>query len=773
MLRVVIFIMFVLLQLNAKEKVVISVLANFGEAQALKSWQPTIDYLQKKLPQYQFNLLPVSFFNLSGLKKLIAEKKVDYFIVNPAVYVDLELSSGVSRILTIVKKENVSQFGSVIITSAKTSIRTIEEIPGHTIAGINRMGFGGWLIGYDEILKHGIDAYKQCPKVSFLSTQNNILKAIVNGNVDVGIIRTGVIEDFIKRKLLKRSDIRVINQYDNNKFPFIRSTRLYPEWAFAEAPHITHNISKDIAAVLLSLPLGSNVAKSADYSEWTTPYDYQPVHRLMKNLHVGPYVNYGKLTLSSLLKRYTIEITSIIFLLLIILSLFLFTIYKKNLRLLKETKQKEKAYRKIELMIHHDSLTELPNRAYIYLHSNEWIHEGADPFSIIFLDLDNFKYINDSFGHRYGDEILKQVALRLQNHTQGKGIVARQGGDEFILMIQSVEEEFMTNFTSELISIIAKPYKIENKEFTVGASAGVASYPQHAQSFDQLLSIVDIAMYEAKKRKNSYFIYSDELNISYHKKVEIEQELRTALAKNELFLVYQPQIGSSGNLHGVETLLRWNSPKLGMIPPDQFISVAEDTGLISDIGHFIIKQALADMQELQESVGKKIQLSINISVKQLIEIDFLDYLKADIQKYGIEPQQLTLEITESLFIEDIDYVLPLLEKISSEGIVLSLDDFGTGYSSLSMLRRLPISELKIDKSFVDEIISNKHDRALIKAIIKMGKEQGMSIVAEGTETKEQIDILKSFGCDIFQGYFYAKPMKKDEFFNQLFMEVCI
>ena len=415
----------------------------------------------------------------------------------------------------------------------------------------------------------------------------------------------------------------------------------------------------------------------------------------------------------------------------------------------------------------HDSLTQLPNRNYLNKYIEKWTEQFSHSFEVLFIDLDNFKNVNDHYGHHVGDEILKEVALRCKSFLSDENLVVRHGGDEFIVLMPHLELKDKEVLMLSLIDLISRPYAVEGLEFNIGSSIGTAQYPKDTDDFEELLSLADIAMYEAKKVKNSYCVFSSVMRESSVLKGEMEQELRNALDKDEFWMVYQPQINTDGSLHGVEALVRWKNEKLGFVSPDKFIAVAEETGIIKNLGNFILLQSLHEIKELKEKLGCSFQLSINISVKQLMGVEFLEQLLWQLNALDFERSALTLEITESLCIEDMEYVVPLLHKIKEEGIELSLDDFGTGYSSLSILRDLPVSELKIDKSFIDEILNKEEDAALVESIISIGKNLKMSTLAEGTETLAQVQKLKSFGCDIFQGYYFSKPLPKKELFTYL------
>lgn len=410
----------------------------------------------------------------------------------------------------------------------------------------------------------------------------------------------------------------------------------------------------------------------------------------------------------------------------------------------------------------HDSLTMLPNRNYLKQEIHHWIYEGAPPFSLYYLDMDHFKSINDSFGHQYGDLLLVEFAKRLKQMVRKDSVVIRQGGDEFLILTYRTDQNEILEHTQRILNEISVAYHVNELSFTVGASIGIARYPEHGSTLDMLLRASDIAMYEAKKQKNSVRFFAPTMQEGYLNRVNLEHALRKALDNKEFFMVYQPQLDTEGNIYGVEALVRWKHPHMGFIPPNEFIPIAEATGLMPKLGHFILTQTLDEMKALQEALDISFQTSINISVKQFMETKFLEKLFHEIESRNVKNIALCLEITESLFIEDVDYILPMLTKIRQMGLSISMDDFGTGYSSLSILRKLPIDELKIDKSFIDTLLNDITAQKMIQNIITIGKNLELFILAEGVEKEEQATLLKTFGCDRLQGFLYAKPMPSDE-----------
>ena len=451
-----------------------------------------------------------------------------------------------------------------------------------------------------------------------------------------------------------------------------------------------------------------------------------------------------------------VKILLIVILLFISVLSLIYWLFKK-ISMADIEKKKELIYQ-----AQHDILTNLPNRKYMYENVDPWIEKHKNKYDVLYIDLDNFKNINDKFGHTIGDEILIEVAKRLRLFFNSDDMLIRQGGDEFIVLKECLNENKVEANFIRLINTISEVYYIKNKEFRIGMSVGIAQYPHDAQNIEELLSLADTAMYEAKKIKNSYCFFSEKLRHISVMKTDIEQELRGAIEKDELWMVYQPQINSDGTIYGVEALVRWQNAKLGFVGPDKFIAVAEESGLMRELGEFIIRTSLREINKIKKDLDVDFSLSINISVIQIMESDFLSNILEFIEYENFDKFMLTLEITESLSIEDLDEVLPILHSIRKEGIEISLDDFGTGYSSLSVLKELPVNELKIDKSFVDEILYDESEKVLVQSIINIGKNFGMKTLAEGVESIEQVEILRDAKCDIFQGYYYSKPLLKDD-----------
>lgn len=416
--------------------------------------------------------------------------------------------------------------------------------------------------------------------------------------------------------------------------------------------------------------------------------------------------------------------------------------------------------RELEFQANHDALTSLPNRNYLISTFDEWVRDKPE-FSFLFIDLDRFKGINDSFGHSVGDGILVELAKRFQANTKHNELMVRHGGDEFVLLTAGSDRDQNEQRAGVLIYQACDNIRAFNMTLSPGCSIGIARFPEHGTRLDELLRAADIAMYEAKKKRNSVAIFRPSLEENYLQRLMVEQLLRGAEERGEIYMTYQPQINAAGKLHGVEALVRWRHPELGLIPPDQFVGIAEQSGGMGKLGAYLIDQSLSQIQTLRQSYKMNFKLSINISLRQFAEADFAEYLLVKLRDTSMPAHAVCVEITENLFIEDFDHLRGVLEILHSAGIRIALDDFGTGYSSLSVLRHLPIDELKIDKSFVDNIISDDASLKMVKNIINIGHIYGMAILAEGVETLEQMRMLEDCGCDLFQGYLFARPMTID------------
>jgi diguanylate cyclase (GGDEF)-like protein/PAS domain S-box-containing protein len=433
--------------------------------------------------------------------------------------------------------------------------------------------------------------------------------------------------------------------------------------------------------------------------------------------------------------------------------------------------EKKKKDEEIRKLAETDALTGLYNKLYFKEKLDILItqsNEKLDKFGLLFIDLDNFKEINDTLGHFTGDTILIDFSKRLKRVINKDDLLSRFGGDEFTLLVKRYKTRYdLLALSKKILDMLNKPFIINNNELYLSASIGIAEYPLNGKESNVLIKNADIAMYKAKENiDNEYKIgfYSDDMKAIIEERFTISNYLRKAIENKELSLHYQPIIQIDNNeIIGAEALLRWNNHKLGTVPPNKFIPIAENTGLIHSIGIWVLESVCKQINSWKEKGLKLIPISINISVKQLENRQFTRNIRRILNDYNIDTRYIEFEITESVSAGDMDIIAKTIKELSGIGIKILMDDFGTGYSSLNMLKNLYIDKLKIDKVFIDDIIKNVDDNKMIKAIILMAKTFNLKIVAEGIETQMQLDFLKELGCDFGQGYLFSKPVDSNSF----------
>lgn len=423
-----------------------------------------------------------------------------------------------------------------------------------------------------------------------------------------------------------------------------------------------------------------------------------------------------------------------------------------------------RAEKRVNHLAYHDPLTDLPNRqrfADQLEHSTDVARRRGQPLALLFLDLDRFKLINDSLGHGAGDLLLQSVAQRLIACVRKGDVVGRLGGDEFTLIVEGVASaQEAALIAQKVLVVLAEPFMLDSREVFVTASIGIALYPFDGADHGTLLKNADVAMYRAKEHgRNNYQFYTAEMSARAMERLALENDLRRALERNEFLLHYQPQVHlASGDIIGLEALIRWHHPELGLVPPADFISPAEETGLIVPIGEWVLFSACQQARAWQDAGHREVRVAVNLSGRQLKQRDLVDTVRGVLSDTGLEPKWLELELTESSIMQNDKLTRSTLWELHDMGVRLSIDDFGTGYSSLSYLKRFPIDTLKIDRSFVRDITTDPDDAAIATAIIAMAHNLKLEVVAEGVETAEQRQFLQDRGCDSIQGYLISRPV---------------
>ncbi|HEY9527364.1 MAG TPA: EAL domain-containing protein, partial [Anaerolineales bacterium] len=430
----------------------------------------------------------------------------------------------------------------------------------------------------------------------------------------------------------------------------------------------------------------------------------------------------------------------------------------------KMTQQVETAKAQLDHLAHHDVLTGLPNRMLLQdrlSHAIELARRQGRQFAMLFMDLDRFKHINDSLGHAVGDQLLQSVARRLMRCMRHSDTVSRQGGDEFVVLLSTIKHPDDAAISAQkILAALAVPHLIGELELHVSVSIGISIYPEDGRDAETLIKSADTAMYQAKENgRDNYKFFEQTMNTRAVQRQSIEVGLRRALERHEFVLHYQPKINLYSNLIvGVEALIRWQHPERGLMPPLQFLPIAEDCGLILPIGRWVLREACLQAQTWMRAGLRPITIAVNTSALEFNATDFLENIRATLDDTGLEPRYLELELTESVLMRDAEFTDSILHGLAGLGVKLAIDDFGTGYSSLSYLRQFPIDTLKIDQSFVSRITSSPDDATIVSAVINMGKSLKLRVIAEGVETPEQRTFLLAQHCDEGQGYYFSYPI---------------
>lgn len=427
----------------------------------------------------------------------------------------------------------------------------------------------------------------------------------------------------------------------------------------------------------------------------------------------------------------------------------------------------------IQHLINYDSLTGLPNRTLLHDRLSFSISQASrdrKPLGVLMLDLDRFKHINESLGHRAGDKLLKAVAKRLQACLRDSDTLARLGGDEYVAILDGVvHEEDIATVAKKILGVVSEPFYIEGTEIFTSCSIGIATYPIDGEDSHTLLKHADMAMYQAKGvDRNNFQFFSREMNSLVMERMMLENSMRKGLELDEFFLVYQPQVDArTGKIFGMEALVRWNHPDLGLLPPDRFITVAEENGLIIPLGELVLRTACRQNKAWQDQGLPPVRVAVNLSAKQFSQHHLDESIAAILLETGLSPEWLELELTESAVMKEAEKNIELLTKLKNMGISLAIDDFGTGYSSLSYLKNFPISRLKIDRSFVRDLTINPDDAAIAKTIIDIARSLNLNVIAEGVETRDQMQFLSFNNCVEMQGYLFSRPVKAEKFADLL------
>jgi diguanylate cyclase (GGDEF)-like protein/PAS domain S-box-containing protein len=435
--------------------------------------------------------------------------------------------------------------------------------------------------------------------------------------------------------------------------------------------------------------------------------------------------------------------------------------------------ERKVAEERVQFLAFYDALTGLPNRTLFRDRLTKELASARrrkDKVALLFLDLDRFKDINDSLGHSVGDLLLKEVAERLRTWGREQDTVARLGGDEFLITLTQVKDVPDVAIAAErLMDAMTAGFVIQGHSLNVSCSIGISIFPEHGANCETLIQNADAAMYSAKADgRDNFRFFTEDMNAQAVERLTLESSLRSALAKEQLFLMYQPQMDiATGRITGLEALLRWQHPELGLVPPDRFIRIAENSGLIVPIGEWVLRTACSEARKWQDEGFSPVTVAVNVSAIQFRQESFGEVIRKVLRETGLPPQNLALELTESLLFTNADLMLSVIQELKAIGVTLAIDDFGTGYSSFSYLRQFQISKLKIDRSFIRNVAANPDDAAITAAIISMAKSLHLKVIAEGVEDEAQMAFLRAHQCDEIQGYYFSKPLAVDKVADKL------
>ena len=881
----------------------------YSQQETLQRWQPLADYLNSVIePNNRFY---IKVLNLEELESAVSTADVDFLFVNPSVYVNFSYRFGLtSPLATLVNREqgyNLSEFSGVIFTRVdRHDLAEISDLKGLVIAAPSTQSLAAYQMQASELMRRGLDPSEDITLLETGLPLTNTVEAVMNDLADAGFMRAGILENWQQQGLIPPNSYRIIEPRQFGGFPWVTSTRLYPEWPFSALAHTDPDMVRQVAAALLSLPLNSPTAEALEIAGFTIPGDYRGIDRLLRELQLEPFDQRPPPTFKEIWEEWQfwgwlffLGLAGFMIIAVILLkrknaalaisqlnNAVITQQLQENEALLNHAQQvahigsweydiatkkyncteqmclmfglsnqqqltledfmkpiiqedQSGAYRawsnalklgrdydidyrikigeqvrwvheklhvirntqgrmirllgtvqdvteKIEYEQHikslafKDTLTQIPNRAWLLesieklLQKKRKVDQSA---CLILLNIDRFKTINNARGSRFGDSLLKAVGHRLESCELDSVLikVARMAGDEFAILLVAPQfsemtlddlEVFLSNHCEQ---IFVTPFIIEDEPVVVTVSTGVTRFPEKGNNLtsDQIFQRANMALAHSRKEGGGHLcFYESPMSDAADYRFRLERDLKRAVEHEELRLFMQPQFDVHGNKVAAELLLRWEHPELGMISPVEFIPIAEASNLIVELDYWVMNQAC----QLIRSAGKKgidLHLAINISPRHFCKESFVPWIRAVLNDQMIDPKRFILEVTEGVFLHNIDSVSEKMSALRHFGLQFSIDDFGTGYSSLAYLKRLPVNEIKIDRSFVQDAPTDADDAALIDAILAVADKMQLRVVAEGVETFEQADFLKQRSESIiYQGYLMGRPAPVDDWLER-------
>ena len=763
--------------------------SNWPKEVVQAQWAPLATAMNKAIPGYKFVIL---VFSAAELSDVVATRQIDFILTNPTSYLLMFERSGLSAPLATLSDleqgQPVKAFGGVIFTRAEErDIHRLEDIRSKTVASTSTDAFGGYQMQAYELSRIGINLRKDARLLITGQPHDKVVAAVLDRRADIGFVRTGILESLAREGKLDLHKISIINKQNLPGFPVSASTRLYPDWPVSALPQTSNYLKRKVAAFLLTIGDNSALAHALDIQGFDVPSNYTPVEDMLRELHLPPYNISPSFTARDVWYRYRwVLVTAFTsFTIILFLGLYSLLVNRRlkersldldfaNKQLQEEIVERKGMEDRISTLAFYDPLTQLPNRrllmdrlsAALSISSRNQYY-GA----LLFLDIDNFKMLNDTLGHDVGDLLLIEAASRIESSVREADTVARLGGDEFVMVIEGIDDHADT--ASQKVALLAEkiraalsePYQLGNNLYYSTPSIGVSLYLGNEKTVDELLKCADIALYQAKSSgRNAVRFFDPAMQRAVEEHAALEADLRQAILGRQLHLNYQIQVNSDLRPIGAEALVRWVHPTRGIVSPMEFIPIAEESKLILDIGNWVLDTACRQLSEWSRNeVASNISLAVNVSAQQFRQADFVDTVAAKLRIYALNASHLKLELTESMVLKDVKDVVTKMHALKAIGVTLAMDDFGTGYSSLSYLKQLPLDQLKIDQSFVRDMITDPNDAVMVKTIIDMAHNFRLHVIAEGVESKAQMDMLMKLGCKAFQGYYFSKPVPIEQF----------
>jgi diguanylate cyclase (GGDEF)-like protein len=746
----------------------VAILAFRNKVDTAKRWQPLFDFFNRTLPHYHFE--PYYYHN-DEFDFLLQDKSIAFLFTNPTDYVQLTYRYGLSSPLaTLVNNDGglaVSQFAGVVVVRAdQHDINTLADLKGKRVAAPNKSSLGAYQMQMHELLQLGIES-DDFTLLEVGQPQENALVALLEKRVDAAFVRTGLLESVVGNGEIRSDAIKVVDAQWRAEFPFLTSTRLYPEWPFVALPKTNPTVVREVTAALLNMPHNGDVARALSIEGFTIPGDYREIDALLRQLHLPPFDHDHAFSLSDVWQRWSSQLLTFAGLILsLLLSLLVYLVLvNRRLTVAQTHKMKDEAH--IHQLAFYDALTGLPNRSVLtetLAQSMIAAKRDEDVHALVLLNVDRFKLVNDARGKNMGDALLKATAMRLKHLIRDEDLLVRIAADEFALLSQRVNHlsgnhvQVIQSLLEQIIQAFHAPLQVDGEDMVISMSFGVSFYPDRdADNTQAVLRHADTALHLAKAAGGNQFVFFEaDMGENVRHRFRIERELRDAVVQHQLRLYLQPQVDAKGALMGAEVLVRWQHPERGLVSPMVFIPIAESSDLIVELGKWVMVESCKLLaQDIMRQSG--VRLSVNLSPRHFRQSGFVSWMKQVLRDTGANPNRLTLEITEGLMIDNIHDVIAKMSELHDLGIHFSIDDFGTGYSSLAYIKRLPIQELKIDKTFVQEAPVDADDAALVETILAIAKHLKLSVVAEGVETPEQAAFLNARADVIHQGYLFGKP----------------